>query len=233
MFKSDEVIWDTGVVESNESVLIPYEGKALDAMAEYNVIVNVWDNYDRKFTAETTFETGLISEDNWKAQWITHELPQEETACPVFTKNISVKKKIKKARIYATCCGVYEIAVNGHKAGEAFMAPGWTSYHNRIQYQTYDVTEFISEDTKVAVTVGNGWYKGYLSFTNEPNQYGDKTALLAMIRLEYEDGSVDFVGTDTDWTVETGVIRSSEIYYGETQDLSVKSTVISNAVLFN
>ena len=79
------------------------------------------------------------------------------------------------------------------------MAPGWTSYHHRLQYQTYDITELLEKDNEITVTVGNGWYKGELGFDARPNLYGDRTALLAMVCIEYEDGETICIGTDTDW----------------------------------
>ena len=95
------------------------------------------------------------------------------------------------------------------------MAPGWTSYHHRLQYQTYDITELLEKDNEITVTVGNGWYKGELGFDARPNIYGDRTALLAMVRIEYEDGETICIGTDTDWHVETGEILFSLPQTGE------------------
>lgn len=121
------------------------------------------------------------------------------------------------------------------------MAPGWTSYHNRLQYQTYDVTGQLSDavegnhgaaEYELAAVVGSGWYKGYLNFTNEPNHYVDRTAFLMMLCVEYEDGTTSCIGTDIDWEVYTGCIKSSEIYYGETHDCTVRkgNTVISERI---
>ena len=227
-----KLIWDSGRVESAQSVVVPYEGKELEPMTPYQVQVSVWDNYGEMGQAFGSFETGLMGEENWKAKWITHKLPKEETACPVFVRKFQTAKKVKRARLYATACGVYEASVNGKKAGDAFLAPGWTSYHNRIQYQTYDITSLLAEENEVAITVGNGWYKGELGFDARPDIYGDRTALLAMVRVEYEDGETESIGTDTDWTVETGVIRFSEIYHGETQDYTIGKQQAGNAVLF-
>ena len=95
-------------------------------------------------------------------------------------------RKIKRARAYVTALGVYDLCVNGKKAGDAYLAPGWTSYHNRLQYQTYDIGGLLSEegDQKVEITVANGWYKGYLNCEGENCFYGDRAAALAMLRLE-------------------------------------------------
>lgn len=245
---SGKMSWDSGKVESEESVLIPYEGSALLPMTEYHVKVSVWDNHGMQQEAMGSFETGLLGQENWKGKWITHTLPEEEKACPIFVKKFVLPgKKVTRARIYATACGVYEISLNGEKVGDSYMAPGWTSYHNRLQYQTYDVTGQFSgaaeeshgaAEYELAAVVGNGWYKGYLSFTNEPNHYGDRTAFLMMLCVEYEDGTTSCIGTDTDWEVYTGCIKSSEIYYGETHDYTVckgnavTADRIGDAVLF-
>ncbi|MDE7132895.1 MAG: glycoside hydrolase family 78 protein [Lachnospiraceae bacterium] len=228
-----KMVWDSGRVESEQSVLVPYEGETLNPMTSYQVQVCVWDNYGELGQEQVYFETGLMLEENWKAKWITHELSKDETACPTFKKEFSVTKKIRAARLYATSCGVYEACINGQKVGDLFMAPGWTSYHHRIQYQTYDITPLLMNENKIEITVGNGWYKGELGFDARPDHYGDRTALLAMVRMEYEDGEVIFCGTDTDWDVVLGMIRYSEIYHGEISDYIFGEKLIGKAVLFN
>ena len=195
------LMWDSGRVKSDQSVLVPYKGAALKEMTVYQVQVSVWDNYGELGQVTGNFETGLMREENWNAKWITHTLPAEETACPVFVRSFSLDRPVKRARLYATACGVYEAFINGRKTGDLFLAPGWTSYHHRLQYQTYDITELLEKDNEITVTVGNGWYKGELGFDARPNLYGDRTALLAMVRIEYEDGEIICIGTDTDWHV--------------------------------
>ncbi len=233
-----KMMWDSGRVESRCSTLISYEGESLLPMTRYQVQATVWNNYGEMGQEKGFFETGLMGEENWKAQWITHTLPKDDTACPVFVKKLSVTtgKSLAAARLYATACGVYEAQINGEKIGDFVLAPGWTSYHNRLQYQTYDITELMEgedgAEKELAVTVGNGWYKGYLGFDARPDNYGDQAALLCMVRLEYGDGTVSFVGTDTDWDVETRETISSEIYHGETQDFTREKKSIGKAVLF-
>lgn len=227
-----QTVWDSGRIKSSQSVLVPYGGEELMPMTAYQVQARVWDNYGEESYADGHFETGLMGRKNWKAEWITHTLAKDSTACPVFIRMFDLQKEVKAARLYITACGVYEAAVNGKKAGEAFMAPGWTSYHHRLQYQTYDITELLAEKNELAVTIGNGWYKGYLGFDAKPDNYGDRTAVLAMVRVEYVDGEVSYIGTDTDWDVETREIQSSEIYHGEEQDFTAGKKQVGKAVLF-
>jgi alpha-L-rhamnosidase len=229
-----EVVWDTDKVVSDQSIGICYEGGKLTAITSYQVYLTVWGSNDAQWESSGTFETGLLSQDNWHARWITHELPAEETACPIYIRNVRFdQNRIKRARIYATACGVYEIELNGKKVGDTFMAPGWTSYHKRIQYQTYPVTDLLKDENEISITVANGWYKGELGFDIRGNNYGDRTALRAMLLVEYTDGRVETIGTDTDWEVFTGAIRSSEIYHGETVDYTYIHQRLGQAVLFD
>lgn len=154
-----------------------------------------------------------------------------ETACPVFGKTFAIDKKIKKARLYATAHGVYEVTLNGQTVGDYRMAPGWTSYHNRLQYQIYDVTEPLAAENEIAITVGNGWYKGILGFYCQPNQYGTQAGAFAELHVEYEDGSKDVIATDETWSVKTGEIRYSEIYMGETIDTDAPEITEGNVVV--
>ena len=99
------------------------------------------------------------------------------------------------------------------------MTPGWTSYHNRLQYQIYDVTEQLkSGENLLEMTVGNGWYKGILGFMCTPNIYGDCVGAFAELHITYEDGEQEVIATDESWGVRTGEICYSEIYMGETID---------------
>ena len=216
--ENGKLVWNSGKRVSDQSVLIPYEGEALTSETLYTVQVSVADNHGNTESVEGTFETGIFDNTKFKAQMITSDFPEEETACPVFGKTFALDKKVKKARLYATAHGVYEVTLNGQTVGDYRMAPGWTSYHNRLQYQIYDVTEQLAAENEIAITVGNGWYKGILGFYCQPNQYGTKVGVFAELHVEYEDGGKEVIATDETWSVKTGEIRYSEIYMGETID---------------
>ncbi|GGH69668.1 alfa-L-rhamnosidase [Saccharibacillus endophyticus] len=211
-------VWDSGMRESDSSVLIAYAGQDLQPCSLYDVRVTVWDNQGHEASAEASFETGLSGGTNFQAKWITHGFAAEETACPVFVREFDVKKEIEKVRVYATSLGVYEIKMNGEKVGDTFFAPGWTNYNKRLQYQTYAVKELIPGTNKIEITVGNGWYKGIFGFSCTPNHYGERVAALAEIHIAYKDGSKEIIATDDSWQATTGSIRYSEIYMGETFD---------------
>ena len=229
--ENGKLVWNSGKKVTDQSVLISYEGEALVSETRYTVLISVADNHGNTESVEGTFETGIFDNTEFKAQMITSDFPEEETACPVFGKTFILDKKIKKARLYATAYGVYEMTLNGQTVGDYRMAPGWTSYHNRLQYQIYDVTELLATDNKIEITVGNGWYKGILGFYCQPNQYGTKVGAFAELHVEYEDGSKDVIATDETWSVKTGEIRYSEIYMGETIDTNAPEITEGNVVI--
>ena len=216
-----ERYWDSTEVEDGRSIFIPYGGKDLAEEREYQVSLQIRDNYGNTAKANTFFTTGVFDTESFQAKMITHDFPEEETACPVFYRNFTLKKPVSSALLYATAHGVYEAVLNGRKLGDAYMAPGWTDYHKILQYQYYDVTEQLNggrQEDLLELVVGNGWYKGILSFDCRPNRYGDRTAAWAELHIAYEDGTKEVIATDETWGVRTGEIRCSEIYMGETID---------------
>ena len=228
---AERTVWDSGVKEKATSVLISYEGEKLASETRYTVQIFVTDNHGNTSEIAGSFETGVLDNAEFKAQMITSDFPEEETACPVFGKTFALDKKVKKARLYATAHGVYEATLNGQTVGDYRMAPGWTSYHNRLQYQIYDVTELLAAENEIGITVGNGWYKGILGFYCQPNQYGTQVGAFAELHIEYEDGCKAIIATDETWSVKTGEIRYSEIYMGETIDTNAPEIAEGNVVV--
>ncbi len=230
-YKND-IVWDSGKVLSEQSLYIEYKGDELHSFNRYDVEVSVWDNKNENDTVECYFETAVYNKSDWQGMFITHEFDQEETTCPLFIKDFNIIKKIKKAKLYATACGVYEIMLNNKEVTENIMPPGYTSYNKRLMYQTYDVTQLVSSENNLEITLGNGWYKGVFGLNSTYNLYGDRVAVLAMLRLEYEDGEVEVISTDESFKVYKSQIKYSEIYHGETTDFTSEIEFISNAVEF-
>ncbi|MBO6041333.1 MAG: family 78 glycoside hydrolase catalytic domain, partial [Oscillospiraceae bacterium] len=100
----------------------------------------------------------------------------------------------------------------------------------RLQYQSYALSPAQGVN-ELRFTLGKGWYCGKLGFDPQPNNYGERTALLALLILDYADGTEERIGTDESWSVSTGAIRFSEIYDGETQDTTLEEAAQGQAVL--
>ena len=158
---------------------------------------------------------------NWSAKWIKPAADLGEV-CPVFSKDFSFPgKQIRKATLFITALGVYEATLNGERIGDFILAPGWTSYAKRLQYQEYDVTQLLTDKNLLQVTVGKGWYRGRLGWDIIPAREAltkQPAGLLAQLELLFEDGDTALLSSDETWSYGESNIRSSEIYDGETYD---------------
>ncbi|WP_259065650.1 family 78 glycoside hydrolase catalytic domain [Mucilaginibacter sp. X4EP1] len=215
--------WSSGKVVSDQSMYVPYKGEALLSGQKYNWQVRVWDNFGNASTWSTpaSWQMGLLSPTNWKAQWITPGFVEDSVKrpSPLFRKEFSLGKKVASATAYITAHGLYEAQINGHRVGNAYLTPGWTSYNKRLQYQAYDVTALLQQGKNaVGAELGNGWYRGYFGYNPTPNLYGKDIALLLQIEVTFTDGTQTTIFTDDSWKSSTGPVRFAEIYYGATID---------------
>ncbi len=217
-------VWDTGKVVSDRSVHVPYGGPELESSRRYTWRVRVWDGAGQAsaWSPIASWEMGLLAPGDWKARWI--ESAKDEGAkasqpAPMLRGTFVVKGKVRSARAYVTSLGLYELEINGRRVGDQLLTPGWTSYNKRLQYQTYDVTAHLrAGENAIGAMLGDGWYRGFLAWKDRRAVYGDRLALLCQLRIEYEGGRVETVGTDGTWKSATGPILASDIYNGETYD---------------
>ena len=161
------------------------------------------------------------------ARWITAPYDFKEAAV-IFQKRISPSAPIKKATLYATCMGIYHAYIDGKKIGDAILAPGWTVYKKRIQYQTYDVTDMLKDGSLLALECGQGWAVG--RFNGRTHYSSDRVCAAATLKIEYEDGKTERISTDNTWQVFTSEVTFAELYDGETQDKTQLRTCVGNAV---
>jgi alpha-L-rhamnosidase len=228
-FSASKIIWQTGKVASDESVLVSYKGPDLKACQRYYWQVRVWDNKGRvsKWSEAAYWETGLLTSENWKAKWIEIEGDTNRySPSPHFRKEFTIEKSIAKAVVYVTAHGFYELHLNGGKVGDQVLTPGWTSYGKRIQYQVYDVTGHVKKGKNaIGAVLGDGWYRGTLAWGNNWAVYGRKLGLLIQMKITYTDGTESFILTDESWKCNNdGAIRMSDIYNGETYDATKRLT---------
>ena len=215
-------LWNSGKVNSAQSVFVPYAGTALQSGKKYTWTVQVWDNNGTTTTSEAgSFQMALLNTSDWKAKWIEPGYTEDDVMrpSPMFRKQFSTTKKIVSATAYITSHGLYEAQINGKRVSDDYFTPGWTAYQKRLQYQVYDVTAMLTKgNNAIGVTLGSGWYRGIIGFTNNKNVYGKDIALLFQLNITYSDGTTETVVSDDSWKSSTGVIRYAEIYNGETID---------------
>ena len=218
--ENGEPLWDSGKVSSS-SMRVRYGGATLDSRARVSWQVRLWDENGRPgdWSETACFELGLLSSADWTAKWIAGNYPvNKKRRYPVdcFRKTFEVGQ-VKKARLYAAACGLYEGWLNGARVGDFVLAPGHTDYRKRVQYQTYDVTGLLREgENELAFQLADGWYRGSCGAWGLKNQYGTQTKLLAQLELTLADGTVQTVATGGGWAWSNdGPIRFSDNQDGE------------------
>lgn len=231
---SGKTIWTSGKVNSAQSVNVPYTGPALKSGQRVYWQVRVWDNKNKvtAWSAPAYWEMGILEPESWKASWVgfgSEPVVKGSKPAQYFRKDFSSAKKIKSARVYITSQGLYQLFLNGKKVSADLFTPGWTSYKNRIQYQTYDVASMLQPKNAIGAIVGDGWFRGNIGWGNENGYYGSKLALLAQLQINYTDGTSETIGTDDSWKVATGPVISSDIYNGETYDARKEMPAWANA----
>lgn len=233
-------LWDTGKITSNESLNIAYNGESLASRQEAFWTLRVWDRADTpsRWTSPQRWTMGLLTPDDWQARWIsfhdTSALHRDRATLFLpparhYRKTIATNKSIRRATVYASALGIYELHVNGQRVGDAYFEPGWADYAKRAYYRVHDITDLIHEGKNcVGAIVADGWYSGYIGYGllvgYGPNKvgryfYGKTPALLAQIEIEYTDGTRSVIGTDSTWEVSgDGPVREADFLMGETFD---------------
>ena len=154
----------------------------------------------------------------WQAQWIDPEMAHDagvkqpaSCLCRRFTVEMP-----GSARLYITCHGLYAAFLNGKRVGDFVLAPGTGDYRKRLTVQCYDVTELLKTgENELAVTLGDGWYRGSVGIDGLRNFYGDDLALLCQLEL---NGSVILCSDETWEASQSGPIRENDLETGEIYD---------------
>jgi len=221
--RDDAVVWDSGWVESDQSVMVPYGGEPLNSRQRLTWRVDYKDEAGQAsgWSPAAKFELGFLSAADWQAKWIrpASELPEIESTS-MLRRDFELKGDVKHARLYVTARGLFEIHLNGEKVGRDAFAPGWTSYANQIDTLTYDIGASLQEgQNAIGALLGTGWYAGKIGFRGEYNRYGVTPELLLQLEVEYADGSSFTLTSDENWKASfKGPIVTSSIYNGEVYD---------------
>jgi alpha-L-rhamnosidase len=167
------------------------------------------------------FTGGTVGADGLDLSTPAEVLYTERTGLPLFRKEFTVPagKKVVGARAYGAAKGVYELSLNGEKVGDQELAPGWTDYRTRVQHQTYDVTKQLRPGANAfGIALAPGWYAGHLGNIPTPGVYGATPSAVAQLRIDYSDGTHDWIRTDTSWRTANGPFVRADRHLGETYD---------------
>ena len=223
----DTIVWDSGKVYTDTMrAVYPTD---LTSRQRIKWSVTLWDEKDISGEpAEAFFEMGLLDRSDWTAKWISGDYavnPMRRYPVDCFKKDFNAQN-IKKARLYASACGLYELNLNGTRVGDFVLAPGHTDYRKRVQYQTYDVTDLLKSGTNtLSAELADGWYRGSCGAWGLKNQYGIQTKLIVQLEIEKMDGTRQTVVTDGSWNWSNdGARRMADNQDGEIVDARLTPT---------
>ena len=222
----ESFIWDSGRIESDQSLYVEYDGAPLASRARYFYRAKAWDNSgsESDWSDAAWWEMGILSPAEWKARWLTYpfkENPKEYKPAYYFRKTFQVTKDLKRVRVYASALGLYEVHLNGQRLGDELFTPGLTEYGHHIQYQIYSA-DLVPGPNVIGVVLGEGWYRGRFQIKGR-NTWGKTGAIFLQIHIEYQDGSEEPVVTDQTWKVSTGPLLRSDLYDGEDYDARLET----------
>ena len=198
-------------VKTDQSICFEYDGVPLKPKTKYEYKVRVWDNDDEVSEWEYGyFITGLMGEKP-VAKWLGVESSKKEI--PVYLKTFNIDNT-KNAYLFASAYGLYEIFINGKRLGDNYFAPGFTSYEKRLQYQMYEICDYLEcGENKIEIYLGKGWFAGRYPFQTEKPK-NSFCAVMCQVEIDNEI----ILTTDKSWNQFDSPIMFSEFYDGEIYD---------------
>ena len=206
--------------KGDNTLYFEYEGPPLLPKTKYTVRVRACDG-DGEWSDwyEGYFITGLMGQIP-RAKWLG--VPVEKKAVPIFCGKFNAED-VKTAYAFASAYGMYEIYINKKRVGDSYFAPGCTSWSKRLQYQMYDISEYIcSGENTIEIWLAKGWYNGRYPFLikESPNLF---SAVMCQVEINGEITAK----TSAEWRQYDSPILFSEVYDGESYD-STRENVYLN-----
>src|SRR5580658_6230202 len=229
-------LWDTGRMSGDETIGTEYAGAPLVSRERCYWKVRVWSRDGQAaWSGPAEWSMGLLSPGDWKSEWIGFDeerlkLGRREGVdylppAPYLRTTFRADRPVLRATLYASALGLVEPHLNGHLVSEDFFTPGWTDYSKRVDYRTYDVTQWVHPgENALGAVLADGWYAGYVGFGGHRDHYGTQPRIRMQLQIDYADGSSALVGTGPDWKAATGPVREADFLKGETYDARMEFT---------
>ena len=230
-------LWDSGMIVSNQSVLVTYDGQALTSGEACYWKVRVWDENGNvsAWSPMATWTMGLLSPSDWTAQWIgMNENANISPAppSPMLRKTFAITKPVARATTYICGLGYYELQLNGAKVGDHVLDPSYTRYDYHAYYTTYDVTtNLVQGQNALGAQLANGYYNqwanDYWNTYNAP--WRALPQMILQLVVQYTDGTMNMIVSDATWKASTGPLVLDTTRLGEVYDARLEQAGWSTA----
>lgn len=223
-------LWDSGEVQSEQSIWVPYGGDKLRPGARCYWKVKVSTNKGDAWSDVAEWGQGLSGEVNWRGRWIGYDAASpwdvEDSHSRLSSRYLRTEfsvgeKPVKRATLHLCGLGMYDLFINGDTIGDQVLAPAVSDYRRTVIYNTHDVASNIKSGANaIGVTLGNGrYYTMHQNYKKHKiTNFGYPKLRLNLV-IEYADGSVQRVNSDESWRLTAdGPVRSNNEYDGECYD---------------
>ncbi|GAB7020895.1 family 78 glycoside hydrolase catalytic domain [Halostagnicola bangensis] len=236
-------VWDSGEVESSQSVNVPYDGPPLEPDTTYYWAVRVCDGDGNSagWSEPVQFVTALPhDDDHWEGEWIgpnygewdaddridydfLEEGDYDDRPEPLLRTEVDLETDVEEARIHVSGVGCYELHLNGERVGDRVLEPAQTQYDETILYSTYDVTEYIDAGMNaIGIALGRLRFGEMVAdhdwgWALTAPWWSDPQAIV-QLNVEFTDGTSTSIVTGDDWTMTDGPTRFDSLFSGEVYD---------------
>lgn len=234
-------LWDSGKIPGDRTRGIAYGGLPLPSHSACFWKVMLWDNNGTAgpWCEAASWSMGVLDPSEWRAEWIGYDAPRAATTGdpswktpkgkdvvlppPRYLKTtFAVSRPVRRAVAYVSALGICDLYIDNIRVSDDRFTPGWTDYARRVYYRTYDVSKMLAPGRHaIGAILADGWYSGYLGFAGDRDQYGSRPRLLAKLRLEYDDGTSEEIGSDASWKATTGPLTEADLLMGESYDARI------------
>ncbi|WP_193596607.1 alpha-L-rhamnosidase [Microbacterium sp. YJN-G] len=226
LFGPEATVWASGEVAGTDPFGIRYAGDPLTSTTTYHWRVRTWaaDAVAPSEWASSSFATGILREDEWRAAWVAGPARgRKDPATTLYLRgDADVTGRVVRATAHVSSLGWHRLLVNGQDMTGPALVPRWTPLDQEVEYISYDVTDALATGRNVlGLVVGDGRFRGSNGFENHSIIYGDRLAGLVQVVIECEDGAEQVIVTDETWTCGTGRILTSDPKTGERVDLRI------------
>ncbi len=216
-------VWDSGVIEDTNTVLVPYDGKKLSPVTKYYFTVECETVHGEKIISDVaSFVTGKLGT-KWSAKWISIWKANKTTeAAHYLRKTFKIEKDVKEAYLSICGLGYFESFINGKKTGDDLLSPAFTRYDAESFYMQYDVADKLKKgENAIGVSLGNGFYNCFTKdrmWNTTEATWRNWAKMLCELKITYTDGTVETIVSNTSWKASFGPITMTGIRNGEFYD---------------